>query len=252
MSALAARLVRPSRGDASQDLVRAHRLERRSGTGERARTAVMATDVAVRSGERIAVTGPSGSGKSTLLHLLAGLDTPTSGTVSWPGLGADGVHPLSRPGRVGVVFQAPSVLPALDVVENVELVPLVAGVEPDEARSRAWAALRSLDLADLTPALPEELSGGQAQRVVIARVLAGDPLLVLADEPTGQLDHTTAAHVLDVLEAAVEVGGAALLVATHDTAVAGRYPLRWSMADGALTVDAVRAGATPEDEQVSR
>ena len=238
MSTLAARPARPAEGDAGQDLVRGRGLERRFGTGARTRTAVAATDVAVRAGERIAVTGPSGSGKSTLLHLLAGLDAPTSGTVSWPGLGTGGdAHPLARPGRVGVVFQAPSLLPALDVVENVELVPLLAGVGPGRARERATAALRSLDLADLAPALPEELSGGQAQRVVVARVLAGDPLLVLADEPTGQLDHATASHVLDVLEAAVAVSGAALLVATHDTAVADRYPLRWSMVDGVLATD---------------
>ena len=236
MSTLAARPARPAEGGADLDVVHGRGVERRFGTGARTRTAVVATDVAVRAGERIAVTGPSGSGKSTLLHLLAGLDAPTSGTVSWPGLGTD-AHPLARPGRVGVVFQAPSLLPALDVVENVELVALLAGVEPDRARERATAALRSLGLAELAPALPEELSGGQAQRVVIARVLAGDPLFVLADEPTGQLDHATASHVLDVLEAAVAVSGAALLVATHDVAVADRYPLRWSMADGALTTD---------------
>lgn len=218
-------------------LVRAVGVERRYGAGATAHTALQATDAVVRTGDRIAVTGASGSGKSTLVHLLAGLDRPSAGRVAWPGLGT-GVHPLRRPGRVGVVFQAPSLLPALDVVENVELVPLLAGLDPALARERARAALEALDLADLAPALPEELSGGQAQRVVIARVLAGDPLVVLADEPTGQLDHTTAAHVLDVLEAAVDASGAALLVATHDAAVASRYTSRWTVRDGCLTTGA--------------
>lgn len=222
--------VAPREG--GEELVRAVGVERRYGSVSTAHTALQATDVVVRAGERIAVTGPSGSGKSTLVHLLAGLDRPSAGELTWPGLG--GAHPLEQPGKVGVVFQAPSLLPALDVVENVELVALLAGVDPARARERAWSALEALELGHLAPALPEELSGGQAQRVVIARVLAGDPVMVLADEPTGQLDHVTAAHVLDVLEAAVDVSGAALVVATHDADVAARYRTRWAVQDGRL------------------
>lgn len=214
-------------------LVEARSLGRSFGAGDTAFVALHSSDLVISAGDRIAVTGPSGSGKSTLLHLIAGLDAPTAGAITWPGLG----QPRDHPGRVGVVFQAPSLLPALDVVENVELVALIGGADPDEARERAWTALHALDLGALGGQLPEELSGGQAQRVAIARVLAGRPTLVLADEPTGQLDHDTAGHVLDVLEAAADAGGAALVVATHDPLIAGRYTHRWAVHDGRLVTD---------------
>jgi ABC-type lipoprotein export system ATPase subunit len=205
----------------------------------RDRTAVLAVqDVTcqVEPGQRVALVGESGSGKSTLLHLMAGLDSPTSGEVSWPTLALRAGRPLG----VGVVFQAPSLLPALDVTENVALPLLLADVPPDEARTRALAVLGRLNLTPLEAAAPEELSGGQAQRVAIARVLAGEPSLVLADEPTGQLDHRTAGHVLDVLLETVRTLGAALVVSTHDPAVFERLDERWSMSDGHL----LRADAT--------
>ena len=191
----------------------------------------------VYGGQRIALTGESGSGKSTLLHLMAGVDAPTAGDVRWPGLPVR----AGRPSRVGVVFQAPSLVPALDVTDNVALPLLFGGVEPAEARARALAALARLGLMDLATAAPDALSGGQGQRVVIARVLAGEPSLVLADEPTGQLDHRTAAHVVDVLLESVDELGAALLVSTHDPAVSDRLTERWSMADGQV----LHAGAAP-------
>ena len=160
--------------------------------------------------------GPSGSGKSTLLHLLAGLDRPTADG-RWPASG----RPAVRPG-LGVVFQGPSLVPALDVVENVALPLLLAGVDEPEAVERAAAALDRLELGGLAGALPEELSGGQAQRVAVARVLAGRPGPVLADEPTGQLDRDERDQVVDVLLAAADELGAALVVSTHDEAVAAR------------------------------
>jgi putative ABC transport system ATP-binding protein len=201
----------------------------------RGRTEVVALrEVSCRvvRGQRVAVTGESGSGKSTLLHVLAGLEPPTSGGVTWPGLGRRG----GRPDGVGVVFQAPSLLPMLDVADNVAVPLLFSGVEPGQARRRALTALERLDLADLAGAAPEELSGGQGQRIALARVLAVEPALVLADEPTGQLDRRTAGHVLDVLLESVDVLGAALVVSTHDPAVADRLAERWPMADGRLTV----------------
>jgi putative ABC transport system ATP-binding protein len=204
-----------------------------SRTFGRGVTEVVAVDgitCQVRAGQRIALTGESGSGKSTLLHLMAGLDAPTAGEVGWPALTVR----AGRPRGVGVVFQAPSLLPALDVTDNVALPLLLAGVQPPVAHARALDALAALDLMDLAGAVPDELSGGQGQRVGIARVLAGEPSLVLADEPTGQLDHRTAGHVLDVLLRAVDDLGAALVVSTHDPAVADRLPGRWSMADGRL------------------
>jgi putative ABC transport system ATP-binding protein len=182
----------------------------------------------VRTGQRIAVVGESGSGKSTLLHLMAGIDRPTSGSVLWPGLEVRDARPLG----VGVVFQAPSLLPALDVTENVALPLLLADVPPAEARDRALRALSRLDMTGLATAAPDELSGGQGQRVAIARVLAAEPALVLADEPTGRLDRRTAAHVLDVLLETVDALPAALVVSTHDPAVAERLDERWSMSDG--------------------
>lgn len=196
--------------------------------------AVRAVSCTVEAQMRVALTGPSGSGKSTLLHLLAGLDTPTAGTLWWPGLGG---APAARPGTVGVVFQGPSLIPALTVVENVRLPLLLAGMGEDEAVERACAALDRLAIGELAGKLPEELSGGQAQRVAVGRVLASRPRLILADEPTGQLDQDTGDRVMSVLLETAEELGAALVVATHDARVARRLPHRWRMDDGRLIAE---------------
>jgi putative ABC transport system ATP-binding protein len=193
--------------------------------------AVYDVTTAVHPGARIALTGPSGSGKSTLLHLIAGLETPTAGQMSWPGLSG---HPLAHPGRVGMVFQGPSLLPALNVVENVALPLLLADIDEAQATTTALEALARVGIGDLHAALPEQLSGGQAQRVAVARVLATRPVLILADEPTGQLDHTTGAAVMDALLAACDEVGAALIVSTHDPAIAALLPTEWIMRDGTL------------------
>jgi len=216
---------------AANPLVECSQLSRTFGTGHDAVHAVRAVDCVIRVGARVAITGPSGSGKSTLLHLMAGLEHPTGGSITWPGLG-DG--PVGHPQLLGMVFQGPSLLPALDVVENVALPRILAGQSDAHARAEATAALDRLGLSQLQAKLPEELSGGQAQRVAIARVLAGRPALILADEPTGQLDSTTGAKVIEVLlEVAAEVG-AALVISTHDPEVAARFELEWSMRDGNL------------------
>lgn len=206
-------------------------VSRTFGSGHAARVAVDDVTGELGNGSRTALVGPSGSGKTTLLHLLAGLDSPTTGTILWPGLGGD---PRTDRSLVGTVFQAPSLVPALDALENVALPLVLAGVRDDDARARARSALERLDLDDLAAKLPEELSGGQAQRVALARVLAGRPRLVLADEPTGQLDHRTAAHVLDVLLDTVAELGASLVVSTHDPVVAARCTARWELSDGRL------------------
>ena len=203
------------------------------GTGATATVALQPATCAVPAGARIAIAGRSGSGKSTLLHLLAGLDDPTVGTVSWPGIGAR--HEL-RPGPVAVVFQGPSLLAPLTVIENVELPLLLA--ESTQPVARAHAA-QEKPVAVAGTELPDEISGGQAQRAAIARALVGDPVLILADEPTGQLDHATAAHVVDTLLAAADHVGAALVVSTHDTAVADRFAERWEMHSGLLTTPAL-------------
>ena len=185
----------------------------------------------LRPGAQVALTGPSWSGKSTLLHLLAGLDTPTSGTIAWPGLGGS---PEGRPGVIGMVFQGPSLLPPLDVTENIALPLLLAGCRETQARERAAAALHDVGLDELAARLPEELSGGQAQRVAVARALAARPRLILADEPTGQLDSAHAAQVVRLLLDAATLLGAALVLSTHDLTIADRLPGRWQMADGLM------------------
>jgi putative ABC transport system ATP-binding protein len=214
-------------------LVRCVAAARTYGTGPAAVVAVHGASATVCRGDRIAVSGPSGSGKSTLLHLMAGLDVATSGEVSWP-MWQDWV---GRAGTVGVVFQGPSLLPDLDALENVALPLLLDGVPQAAAMLRAGVALSTVGVGGLGGKLPAEMSSGQSQRVAVARVLAGNPALILADEPTGQLDRASADHVLTVLIEAADELGAGLLVATHDEAVVARLARRWRMVDGRLLVD---------------
>ena len=209
-------------------------LTRTYGSGAAEVRALRGVSCTLRPGAQVALTGPSGSGKSTLLHLLAGLDTPTSGTIDWPGL--DG-SPEGRPGLIGMVFQGPSLLPPLDVTENIALPLLLSGCDEKQARDRAEAALHEVGLGELGARLPEELSGGQAQRVAVARALATRPRVILADEPTGQLDSAHAAQVAALLLNAAARLGAALVLATHDMALAERLPDRWQMADGRLVTE---------------
>lgn len=180
--------------------------------------------------ERIALVGPSGSGKSTLLQLMAGLDAPTSGRISWPALGDAGTL---RPGKIGVVFQASSLLPMLSLAENVAL-PLLLDGRIEDTREHACQALDLVGLGGLADKLPEELSGGQAQRVGLARALVAHPSLILADEPTGQLDHSTAQQVFDALLSALKGSKTALVVATHDAAIAARLRSVWRIRHGVL------------------
>jgi putative ABC transport system ATP-binding protein len=194
------------------------------GSGAHAVVAVHGATAQVVAGARVALVGPSGSGKSTLLHLFAGLEKPTAGVIDWPSPGVG----------IGLVFQGPSLLPTLDVTENVALPLLLHGYRETDAMDRARRALARLDIDALADAMPATLSGGQAQRVAIARVLATRPLLILADEPTGQLDRRTADHVVDVLLATAAEIGAALVVATHDPAISSKLTERWDMRDGRL------------------
>jgi ABC-type lipoprotein export system ATPase subunit len=216
------------------ELARCTDLTRTYGSGAGEVRALRGVSCTLRRGAQVALTGPSGSGKSTLLHLLAGLDTPTGGTIAWPGL--DG-SPEGRPGLIGMVFQGPSLLPPLDVTENIALPLLLAGFTETQARERATAALHDVGLDELAARLPEELSGGQAQRVAVARALAARPRVILADEPTGQLDSPHAAQVVGLLLDAATMLGAALVLSTHDLTIAERVPERWRMADGLMVAD---------------
>src|SRR6476659_4822109 len=211
-------------------LVICEEVSRVFGTGPGAVVAVHGTSCVIAADSRVAVIGPSGSGKSTLLHLLAGLEQPTVGSVTWPGL----LPEPERAFQIGVVFQAPSLVPALTVAENIAL-PLVLGGTPDqESQTRAAAALAAVGIDDLAGKLPEELSGGQGQRVAVARVLAQRPRLVLADEPTGQLDRASGQHLIEVLLRTATQIGAAVVVSTHGRAVADRLETHWYMDEGRL------------------
>jgi putative ABC transport system ATP-binding protein/lipoprotein-releasing system ATP-binding protein len=216
---------------ATPALVHCDGAARTYGSGATATVALQPTDLTIDERARIALVGPSGSGKSTLLHLMAGLDEPTVGSVTWPALGS---RSQLRPGPVAVIFQGPSLLAPLTVLENVALPLVLGGATDAAARSQASEALERLELAALTDKLPEEISGGQAQRVAVARALAGSPRLILADEPTGQLDRESGAAVVEVLLAAAEHATAALVVATHDPTVAAALPLLWRMDSGRL------------------
>jgi ABC-type lipoprotein export system ATPase subunit len=221
----------------SENLVVCTHASRTFGSGRSAVVAVQGSTAQVSPGARIAIAGPSGCGKSTLLHLMAGLELPTSGQVTWPTFSTDAAE---RAADIGVVFQSPSLVPALDVAENTALPLILAGVDEQECRHRVAEALELVGISDLAAKLPEELSGGQAQRVAVARVLALRPPLVLADEPTGQLDHATGQHLIDVLLDTTAQIGAALVVTTHDRTVLERLETHWTMHEGRLLTAATQ------------
>jgi ABC-type lipoprotein export system ATPase subunit len=219
----------------NEPLVVAEEVARWFGSGSTATAAVRRVSCTVRPGERIALVGPSGSGKSTLLNLLGGLDSPTAGSICWPALGP---RDDLRPNKVAIVFQGPSLLLPLSVAENVIFPMLLHGLSEQESSERAASALARFGVADLSDKLPEEISAGQAQRTAIARAVASRPALLLADEPTGQLDSTTASEVLTSLLDAIENLGAAAIIATHDPLVAARLDIVWEMNDGYLKTGA--------------
>jgi putative ABC transport system ATP-binding protein len=221
----------------TEPLVRADGLTKVFGDGSAAVTAVAEATFEILPADRIALMGPSGSGKSTLLHLVAALEEPTSGSIAWPELGPPEVL---RPGIAAIAFQGPSLLPPLTVVENIALPLLLMGATEAAAVAAARAVISRLDLDAVAERLPEELSGGQTQRAGIARALVSQPRLLLADEPTGQLDGATGRQVIDIMLEAAEATGAALVVATHDPAVAARMATRWIMVDRRL-----RTGVAP-------
>jgi ABC-type lipoprotein export system ATPase subunit len=217
-------------------LVRGSRVTKSFAIGDQRVDAVRDASFTIERGARIALVGPSGSGKSTLVHLIAGLDQPSGGSIIWPALGEE---VALRPGPIGLAFQGPSLLPPLTVLENAALPMILAGHDEADANAAAAELLAVFDVAVLADRLPEELSGGQSQRVGLARAFGGGPQLVLADEPTGQLDHDSAARVIDAMLALADVRRTAVVLATHDPDVAARLDTGWSMRDGTLTVGAI-------------
>jgi putative ABC transport system ATP-binding protein/lipoprotein-releasing system ATP-binding protein len=207
--------------------VRAAGLCRKYGRGPRAIIAVADASFEIYPGDLIALAGPSGSGKTSLLNLIAGLDQPSGGVIEWPALGTP---EQLRPGPVAVAFQGPSLLPPLTVAENVALPALLAGASAAEAEAGARTLVGRLGLRDVAAKLPEEISGGQAQRAGMARALMG--------EPTGQLDRASAWQLIDVLLLRAEETEAAVVVATHDATVAGRLAQSWTMTEQILRTGA--------------
>jgi putative ABC transport system ATP-binding protein len=222
---------------ADTPVLRACGLRKEYGKGDGLVRAVDGVDLDIAAGETVAVMGPSGCGKSTLLHMLGGLDRPTGGEVSLRGRRIDDLSEkaLARMRRtaVGFVFQAFHLMEELTAVENVELSALLAGRSPRAARRRAEELLERVGLADRARFLPSALSGGQRQRVAVARALSNEPSVVLADEPTGNLDSAATLDVLQLLEGLRE-SGQTLVIVTHDARIAAIADRMISMRDGAF------------------
>jgi ABC-type lipoprotein export system ATPase subunit len=223
------------------------------GHGETLVTALAGVELTVHAGERLVLWGRSGSGKSTLLHVMGGLLAPTSGSVDWEGrplqaLGSTRKGRLRAPG-IANVFQSVNLLPYFTAFENVAFADRVAqGCAAEAGGGAAGPApltpldlLRLVGLDDKAEALPSELSGGEAQRVAIARSLAQRPRLLLCDEPTGHLDSDTGARVLALIEALQRELGFALVIATHDPDVAARFPREVELLDGRMIRDEVHS-----------
>jgi putative ABC transport system ATP-binding protein len=232
---------------ADTSVLRARGLRKEHGKGEGLVRAVDGVDLDIGAGETVAVMGPSGCGKSTLLHLLGGLDRPSGGEVSLNGRRIDnlGETALARMRRtdVGFVFQAFQLMEELTAIENVELSALLAGRSPRAARRRAEELLEQVGLTDRARFLPSALSGGQRQRVAIARALSNEPLVVLADEPTGNLDSAATLDVLQLFERLHE-SGQTLAIVTHDARIAATADRMISMRDGAFVDETRLTGGT--------
>lgn len=220
-------------------VLRAEGLSRVFGTGAGEVHALNDVDLAVSAGELLVVRGPSGSGKTTLLNLLGGLDRPTSGRV-W--LGEAEVTAMrerevlaTRQGQIGYVFQSFGLVPVLSAAENVEVPLRLRRVAPAERAERVRAALEAVGLGEHARQRPYELSGGQQQRVGIARALVAEPEVLIADEPTGQLDSATAAVVMDLIRDVVHARGMAAVVSTHDPILMERADRVVELHDGRVT-----------------
>jgi putative ABC transport system ATP-binding protein len=210
--------------------------------------ALRALDLSIAAGEYVAVMGPSGSGKSTLLNVLGLLDRPDAGTYRLEGRDVTTLAPQEqarvRSQRIGFVFQSFHLVPRLTAAENIALPMMLAGVAPKERAARVAQALQDYGIADRAGHRPDQLSGGQRQRVAIARSTIMRPALILADEPTGNLDRATGEEVVHLLED-LNSRGVTLIVVTHDPALGARARRRLSMEDGAIVRDTRAAEPAP-------
>ena len=231
-------------------ILQANALRKEFGKGDALVRAVDEVSLDVAARETVAIMGPSGCGKSTLLHLLGGLERPSGGTIELAGsrldqMGECGLARLRRT-AAGFVFQAFHLIDELTARENVELPALLAGKSPRFARRRAAALLERVGLTDRASFLPAALSGGQRQRVAVARALSNEPAVVLADEPTGNLDSAATLEVLRLFDS-LHAAGQTLVIVTHDPSVAATADRLISMRDGALVDETRLTGGTRGD-----
>jgi putative ABC transport system ATP-binding protein len=218
--------------------IRIENLKKRYGSGDTAVDALKGVDMQVAPGEVIGLIGPSGSGKSTLLKALGAVIDPTAGRMT---LGDDVIYDNGwkisdlralRRDKIGFVFQAPYLIPFLDVTDNVALLPMLAGAPNGEARQRALELLRALDVEHRAEAMPSQLSGGEQQRVAIARGLVNHPPVILADEPTAPLDSARASAVIRILNDMAQRFETAVIVVTHDEKIIPTFKRIYQIRDG--------------------
>ncbi|HEY0144168.1 MAG TPA: ABC transporter ATP-binding protein [Thermoanaerobaculia bacterium] len=239
----------PTAKAAGKALIQLENITKTYDSGENAVQALRGVDTRIEGGEFVSIIGPSGSGKSTLMHILGCLDSPSTGRYWLDGQDvatmSGGALARIRNQKLGFVFQTFNLLPRATILKNVELPLLYAGVDSDERRQRAAAALERVGLGNRAKHRPNELSGGQRQRVAIARAIVNNPSLILADEPTGNLDQKTGADIIRLFEEFAASGQTIVLV-THDPTIARRTPRRITIVDGVivdgLTMDGELAG----------
>jgi len=224
--------------------IRIEGLKKRYGAGDTAVDALKGVDMQVAPGEVVGLIGPSGSGKSTLLKCLGAVIEPSAGRMT---LGEQIIYEdgwkipdlrALRRDKIGFVFQAPYLIPFLDVTDNVALLPMLAGRPNNESRKRALELLDALDVAHRAKAMPSQLSGGEQQRVAIARALVNDPELLLADEPTGELDTRTGEKVLELLSKLHRERGMTIVMTSHDPRIAEQAPAVVRLEDGRVVAHA--------------
>jgi ABC-type lipoprotein export system ATPase subunit len=224
-----------------QPLIRLEGVAREYDNG--AIVALKKVDLVIATGECVAVVGPSGSGKTSLLNMLSGIDIPSSGQIYWNDLPIRSRKEWTalRGSEIGIVFQEYNLLPTLSAIENVEMAQIGRGISASSRRARAVKAIERVGLLARLDHQPNALSGGERQRIAIARSIVNSPRLLLADEPTGNLDSVNAALVLDLLLRLQEDTGMTLIVITHDEAIAARCKRYIRIKDGEIAEDRLRA-----------
>ena len=233
----------------SDPIIRIEGVTKDYGDGDVITRALKGIDLAIEGGEFTAVAGPSGSGKSTLLNIVSGLDRPTSGRVFVDGediTGCSGGR-LSelRLRRIGFVFQAYNLIPVLTAYENAEYILMLQGISKSRRRAKVMELLQQVGLSGMEDRFPRELSGGQQQRVAIARAIASEPSMILADEPTANVDQSTAAALMDLMGQLNKDRGATFLFSSHDQNVLDRARRLLILTDGRITHDTAAASETP-------